>query len=109
MSITKGLHDQPPRPNIANRLKSRHGPTEHSRDRRHPRCTRDKHTFTCDAANDLLAPCLDLIPGRRCICGLYVILDEPAPAHPSDIFRIARIDSSAAAKFVFDNPALKTW
>ena len=72
-------------------------------------CTNSNHRFTVDSAGDLLATGLDLIPGRRCMCGMTVIITRSGSSIPSDYFRIAHIHSGDAALFAQTHPSLKTW
>lgn len=72
-------------------------------------CNLPNHTFTLQPAGPILTPALDLVPGRRCICGYLVIIDHPGPALPRTLMLTAPIDSAAATKFALDHPSLKKW
>lgn len=72
-------------------------------------CWIPQHTFTVDIAGTILAPALDLIPGRRCICGYLVIIDHPGRALYANAMIAVPIDSAEATKFAHDHPELKKW
>lgn len=72
-------------------------------------CSQQNHVWLLDTACGMITPALDLIPGRRCDCGNYVIV--PHTDHPqlSLCYAIAPIDSPAATRMIERHPALKTW
>ncbi len=72
-------------------------------------CKAPIHRFLLEANPPILAPDLDLVPGRRCLCGCYVIIDHPGVGLPTDRHIIVKIDSPTAAHFAKVNPTLKTW
>lgn len=72
-------------------------------------CNLDQHVFTIDTDTQLLIPTLDLVPGRRCLCGAVVILAHEASHSRGDTFHLASIDSLAAQQFALHYPALATW
>lgn len=72
-------------------------------------CAKASHIWTVEASTTTLMPALDLVPGRRCRCGCFVILDADTPATPGVLFPIAKINSLAAEHWARRNPALVTW
>lgn len=74
-----------------------------------PICNRNDHSFIVQSSGVVLAPCLDLTPGRRCLCGAFVIINHCHETDDGDLILLANIDSSTAAKFAKNNPALRTW
>ncbi len=67
------------------------------------------HTWTIDASANILCPALDLVPGRRCLCGCFVIIDDDPRNTPGDSCAVAALGSVAAEAWAELHPALKTW
>lgn len=72
-------------------------------------CKHQSHVWTVETKGTLLTPALDLLPGRRCRCGVYVIIDADPRNVPGDSFKVAMIHSVDAECWAASNPALKTW
>lgn len=72
-------------------------------------CTTASHTWLLQSSGRSLTPALDLVPGRRCLCGTHVIIDPDPRNLAGDSFAVARIDSIAADAWAAANPALVTW
>lgn len=74
-----------------------------------PYCDHGNHVWTLETRSHVLAPELDLPPGRRCLCGSHVVID-PDPRHvPGDSFHVAKIGSIAEQAWSELNPALVSW
>lgn len=72
-------------------------------------CKNKNHIWTVETVNNILCPMLDLIPGRRCLCGKMVLLHNDSKPPREGLLLVASIDSRAGKKFGDANPALKTW
>lgn len=72
-------------------------------------CSFTNHIWTVETLTHDLFPELDLIPGRRCLCGLAVIVGDSSSHPDAGVLRVEPIDSQAARDFADANPALKTW
>lgn len=72
-------------------------------------CKNDSHIWTVETRSRTLAPGLDLVPGRRCLCGVKVLTNPINLSIPAESYRVEHIGSSAARLFAKQNPALKTW
>lgn len=72
-------------------------------------CEHPSHTWTVETRSDILTTHLDLLLGRRCTCGLMVIVNDCLETQHGDMLQVVAIDSPQAAKFAHDNPVLKTW
>ncbi len=73
------------------------------------KCEGTTHRFTVETNCNFLLPALDLIPGRRCVCGETVILPLTNIALPEGYYRVGKIDSPQAARFAKLHPAFQTW
>lgn len=73
------------------------------------RCEHPNHIWTVESGDDYLAPCLDLVPGRRCRCGDKVITNIIDRTSRKPLFLVASIDSPTASHFAKAHPELKTW
>ena len=74
-----------------------------------PYCDHGNHVWTVETRTHQLTPALDLVPGRRCLCGLFLIIDADPLNTPGDSLTTTSIDSIAAAAWASFHPALKTW
>ncbi len=72
-------------------------------------CTHNNHIWTVESRAPTLAPGLDLIPGRRCLCGLMVILSAGSAGSSLDFYQTAPIASPRAREFAKAHPNLVTW
>ena len=73
------------------------------------RCKDSNHLWTVKTKKDILMPDLDLVPGRRCLCGIQVIVSIYHKHGYDDYLQVAPIYSQEAKDFAKANPALKTW
>ncbi len=72
-------------------------------------CTDDSHLWPVETRTHCLTPTLDLIPGRRCVCGTHVIIDPDPSWVPPDALHVADIESIVARAWASVNPTLVTW
>lgn len=72
-------------------------------------CKDENHIWLIDAKGPLLHPDLDLTFGRRCICGMKVIVPNEDVPVPAGTFHVVRIDSAAGKRFAVKYPDLVTW
>lgn len=73
------------------------------------KCQNNSHVWTVETYSTTLTPALDLVPGRRCLCGVCVIID-PDPILPPNVqFPVVSITSKIALLWAVAHPDLKTW
>ncbi len=74
-----------------------------------PYCDHGNHVWTVETRSVHLTPNLDLIPGRRCLCGNAVIIDSDPLNTPGDTLHVVCVDTLEAQVWAAMHPELVTW